>query len=200
MNGLERGTDFEVNTPYADGLKVYLVGGRRVAQAFDGPIDEWTPDYKIFVYDLPGEFHSELKEDQKRCINDQYGTEIRIHENLLKVQHASHNKDPRLSLIPTSFAFQVTRELITMLQDNQRITVLCARWSAETQCGRWERMSFWQHSIRTLNPEEAEFFFVPIYPECYLFRENHRAGKDALKNTNRWFRKVCAVPSIGLHP
>ena len=54
-------------------------------QRYDGPIDEWVPDFKVFVYDLPAEFHSELKRDQKRCVNDQYGTEIMIHENLLKV-------------------------------------------------------------------------------------------------------------------
>ena len=40
--------------------------------------------FKIYIYDLPKEFHSDLKRDQKRCVSDQYGTEIRIHEELLK--------------------------------------------------------------------------------------------------------------------
>jgi hypothetical protein len=50
-----------------------------------------------------------------------------------------------------------------------------------------------QHPVRTLDPEEAEFFYVPIYPECYLFRVNQRAGKDALRNTNRWFRSMLQI-------
>jgi hypothetical protein len=55
------------------------------------------------------------------------------------------------------------------------------------------REGYVQHPVRTLDPEEAEFFFVPIYPECYLFRENQRAGKDALRNTNRWFRSMLQI-------
>ncbi|KAK3270001.1 hypothetical protein CYMTET_21581 [Cymbomonas tetramitiformis] len=90
-------------------------------------------DFKVYVYDLPGEFHSDLKRDQRRCVNDQYGTEIRFHENLL------------------------------------------------------------QSSFRTTNPDEAEFFFVPIYGECFLFRENQLAGKQALANTNRWYRKALSI-------
>lgn len=39
----------------------------------------------MYVYDLPAQFNSELKSSQKRCINDQYGTEIMFHENLLTV-------------------------------------------------------------------------------------------------------------------
>jgi len=60
-------------------------GGVLVAEA---PLEEWQPDFKVFVYDLPSEYHSDLKRDQKRCVNDQYGTEIMIHENLLKVRMA----------------------------------------------------------------------------------------------------------------
>ena len=57
----------------------------------------------VYVYDLPAQFHSQLAKEQRRCIYDQYGTEIRIHETLLR------------------------------------------------------------SPMRTTNPLEAEFFFVPIY-------------------------------------
>jgi len=97
------------------------------------PLEEWRPDYKIYVYDLPAEFNSDLKRDQRRCINDQYGTEIMFHENILK------------------------------------------------------------HEVRTLDPLEAEFFLVPLYGECFLFRENQRAGKEALKITNKWFRRALQI-------
>jgi hypothetical protein len=46
----------------------------------------------VFVYELPAEFNTELKKNQPRCINDQYGTEIMIHENLLKVPAAPFPK------------------------------------------------------------------------------------------------------------
>ena len=58
-------------------------GGVVTAEA---PLEQWLPDYKVFVYELPPEYHSDLKRDQKRCVNDQYGTEILIHENLLTVR------------------------------------------------------------------------------------------------------------------
>lgn len=89
--------------------------------------------FKIFVYDIPAEFHRELKQQQRRCVSDQYGTEIRIHEDLLK------------------------------------------------------------SPIRTLDPAEADFFYVPIYGECFLFRENQQSGKDAMRNTNLWFRKALGI-------
>ena len=89
--------------------------------------------FKIFVYDLPVEFHSELKKQQRRCVSDQYGTEIRIHEDLLK------------------------------------------------------------SPIRTRNPEEADFFYVPIYGECYLFRENQKSSREAMPNTNKWYRKALSI-------
>lgn len=86
--------------------------------------------FKIFVYDLPAEYHSALKKDQPRCISDQYGTEIRIHETILNSPY------------------------------------------------------------RTANPEEAEFFYVPIYGECYLFRANRLLGKAGLEDTNKWYHKA----------
>ena len=89
--------------------------------------------FKIFVYDIPAEFHRELKQQQRRCVSDQYGTESRIHEDLLK------------------------------------------------------------SPIRTLDPAEADFFYVPIYGECFLFRENQQSGKDAMRNTNLWFRKALGI-------
>lgn len=67
------------------------------------------PPRQVYVYDLPAKFNSALKDKQPRCVNDQYGTEIRFHENLLA------------------------------------------------------------SAIRTTNPDEAEFFFVPIYGECNLY-------------------------------
>ena len=80
------------------------------------------------MYDLPARFHTQLAREQRRCISDQYGTEIRIHETLLA------------------------------------------------------------SPMRTLDPTQAEFFFVPIYPECYLFRANQQHGKEGLAMTNRWAR------------
>jgi hypothetical protein len=44
-----------------------------------------------------------------------------------------------------------------------------------------------------MNPLEAEFFFIPLYGECFLFRENQRAGKEALKITNKWFRRALEI-------
>ncbi len=96
--------------------------------------DDFT--FKIYVYDreIPEEFHRRLRKEQSRCVNDQYGTEIRIHEELLK------------------------------------------------------------SPIRTLNPEEADFFYVPIYGECYLFRENSKLGsKEAMPKTNRWYKRALSI-------
>ena len=105
------------------------------SKAADDPfLDDLIPkrgkhDFKIFVYDLKPEFNADLARDQPRCRTDQYGTEIRFHENLL------------------------------------------------------------HHSVLTNDPEEAEFFFVPIYGECYLFRETQNSGtNNAMKVTNLWYR------------
>jgi len=35
---------------------------------------------EVYVYDLPEQFHRQLAKEQRRCLFDQYGTEIRIHE------------------------------------------------------------------------------------------------------------------------
>jgi len=105
------------------------------SKAADDPfLDDLIPkrgihDFKIFVYDLKPEYNVDLVKDQPRCRTDQYGTEIRFHENLL------------------------------------------------------------HHSVLTNDPEEAEFFFVPIYGECYLFRETQKSGtNNAMKVTNLWYR------------
>ena len=105
------------------------------SKAADDPfLDDLIPkrgkhDFKIFVYDLKPEYNTDLARDQPRCRTDQYGTEIRFHENLM------------------------------------------------------------HHAVRTTNPEEAEFFFVPIYGECYLFRETQNSGtNNAMKVTNLWYR------------
>jgi hypothetical protein len=38
---------------------------------------------QVYVYELPEHYNHGLKKSQRRCIDDQYGTEIRIHEELL---------------------------------------------------------------------------------------------------------------------
>eukprot|EP00898_Chlorokybus_atmophyticus_P000450 jgi/Chlat1/1405/Chrsp12S02053 len=40
---------------------------------------------------------------------------------------------------------------------------------------------------------QAEFFFVPIYGECYLFRETQKNGKTAFDNTNVWYKRAMDV-------
>ena len=70
---------------------------------------EASLDIKVWVYSLPQKFHPGLKKERSRCIHDQYGTEIRIHDELLV------------------------------------------------------------SPMRRENLSEAEFFFVPIYGECYIF-------------------------------
>lgn len=109
-------------------------------KAADDPfLDDLVPkngkhDFKIFVYDLKPEYNANLARDQPRCRTDQYGTEIRFHENLL------------------------------------------------------------EHAVLTKNAEEAEFFFVPIYGECYLFRETQNSGtNNAMKVTNLWYREALAT-------
>jgi len=97
------------------------------------------PPFKIYVYELPREYHIQLKKEQGRCITDQYGTEIRIHETLLESRY------------------------------------------------------------RTLDPEEAEFFYVPIYGECYLFRATQTLGKNGLEDTNKWYHRAMDV-IINQHP
>ena len=85
-------------------------------------------DFKVWVYPLPAKFHSGLKEEQGRCVHDQYGTEIRIHEELLA------------------------------------------------------------SPLRTLDPAEAEFFFVPIYGECFIFRAIQQKGsKEGFKEANAFY-------------
>lgn len=84
-------------------------------------------DFKIYVYDLPEEFNSGLKAEQERCVIDQYGTEIRFHEQIL------------------------------------------------------------ESAVHTVEPEEAEFFFVPIYGECHLYQQTALHGKGGLAITNDWY-------------
>ena len=85
-------------------------------------------EFKVWVYPLPAKFHSGLKEERGRCVHDQYGTEIRIHEELLA------------------------------------------------------------SPLRTLDPAEAEFFFVPIYGECFIFRAIQQKGsKEGFKEANAFY-------------
>jgi len=65
---------------------------------------------KIFVYDVPSKFTTDMSRKWKRCSTDQYGTEVFFHEALLAAR-----------------------------------------------------------DVRTTRPEEADFFFVPIYGECFLW-------------------------------
>ena len=67
---------------------------------------------RIFVYDLPRRFNKELSRKYKRCIKDQYGTEVLFYEELVA--------DKNL--------------------------------------------------YRTTNPEIADFYFVPVYGECFLWQ------------------------------
>jgi hypothetical protein len=93
-------------------------------------------DFKVFVHDLPEEYNEAMVRGQRRCLTDQYGTEVRFHRNLL-----------------TS-------------------------------------------AVRTLDPAEADFFFVPIYGECYLFKETQRSGGGpALDNTARWYKSALKILS-----
>eukprot|EP00951_Prasinocladus_malaysianus_P022072 scaffold184069_cov45-Prasinocladus_malaysianus.AAC.1 len=55
--------------------------------------DTKEPSFKVYVYELPAEYHSQLKKDQSRCISDQYGTEIRIHESLLESKYRTMNPE-----------------------------------------------------------------------------------------------------------
>lgn len=138
-----------VQAAAADGINGYAIAGTPLLRAgyesssampefktyspvFD-PSSNNGLDFKVFVYELPDEFHVELKRQQKRCISDQYGTEIRIHEDLLK------------------------------------------------------------SPLRTLDPEEAEFFYVPWYGECFLFREEKRDHKNAISTTNKWFIRAVNI-------
>lgn len=48
---------------------------------------------QVYVYDLPPEYHKDLKKDQPRCITDQYGTEIWIHETLMHSKYHTRNPE-----------------------------------------------------------------------------------------------------------
>ena len=42
--------------------------------------------------------------------------------------------------------------------------------------------------LRTLDPAEAEFFFVPIYGECFIFRAIQQKGsKEGFKEANAFY-------------
>lgn len=73
---------------------------RRVARH----AEEDLPLPKIFVYDVPTKFTTDMSHKWKRCSTDQYGTEVFFHEALVAAR-----------------------------------------------------------DVRTTRPEEADFFFVPIY-------------------------------------
>ncbi|KAK9812939.1 hypothetical protein WJX72_006050 [[Myrmecia] bisecta] len=46
----------------------------------------------------------------------------------------------------------------------------------------------------TRDPAEAEFFLVPLYGECRLFRSIQQMGRDAaFKDTNLWFKRAMAI-------
>jgi hypothetical protein len=93
------------------------------------------------VYELPEQYNHALKRSQRRCIDDQYGTEIRIHEELLKSPIRTLDGD-EVRLAPAS---------------------LFTPPSAICDEGR--------RSIALPFARQAEFYFVPIYGECMLFKE-----------------------------
>lgn len=67
------------------------------------------PTQQVFVYDLPSEFNADLKKKHPRCVGDQYGTEIRFHEQLLariagspspvQISRVSHENLTRISRV-----------------------------------------------------------------------------------------------------
>ncbi|KAK3287380.1 Glycerol kinase [Cymbomonas tetramitiformis] len=116
------------STYFYSSLESLAGAGKRYAPEVMAPYEEL--DFKVYVYDLPAEYNHALKQEQRRCITDQYGTEIRIHEELLR----SH--------------------------------------------------------VLTKDPEEADFFFIPIYGECMLFKEHKINGKKGLANTNKWYLRA----------
>ena len=84
---------------------------------------------KIYVYDVPSKFTTDMSRKWKRCSTDQYGTEVFFHEALTNAR-----------------------------------------------------------DVLTTRPEEADFFFVPIYGECFLWswemlRRENRAKSFEYTNT-----------------
>lgn len=50
--------------------------------------------------------------------------------------------------------------------------------------------------VRTLDPEEADLFFVPAYGECYLYRAAQQLGPQrGLDDANAWFRNLTGILS-----
>ena len=113
------------NKHYFDAIPRYQPGP--TSPAFE-PSSNDGVSFKIFVYNLPPKFHVEMLKKNKRCVTDQYGTEIRIHANIM------------------------------------------------------------QSKMYTLDPLEAEFFYVPVYGECKLFENIATLGaKKGLLETNAWW-------------
>ena len=113
------------NKHYFDAIPRYQPGP--ASPAFE-PSSNDGVSFKIFVYNLPPKFHVEMLKKNKRCVTDQYGTEIRIHANIM------------------------------------------------------------QSKMYTLDPLEAEFFYVPVYGECKLFENIATLGaKKGLQETNAWW-------------
>jgi hypothetical protein len=120
------GNDGEIeNKHYFDAIPKYQAGP---ASPTFQPSSNDGVSFKIFVYNLPPKFHVEMLKKNKRCVTDQYGTEIRIHANIM------------------------------------------------------------QSKMYTLDPLEAEFFYVPVYGECKLFENIATLGaKKGLQETNSWW-------------
>ena len=113
------------NKHYFDAIPRYQPGP--ASPSFEPSSNEGV-SFKIFVYNLPPKFHVEMLKKNKRCVTDQYGTEIRIHANIM------------------------------------------------------------QSKMYTLDPLEAEFFYVPVYGECKLFENIATLGaKKGLQETNAWW-------------
>ena len=113
------------NKHYFDAIRRYQPGP--ASPSFEPSSNEGV-SFKIFVYNLPPKFHVELLKKNKRFVTDQYGTEIRIHANIM------------------------------------------------------------QSKMYTLDPLEAEFFYVPVYGECKLFENIATLGaKKGLQETNAWW-------------
>jgi hypothetical protein len=121
----------EERRDYFDAMKSGEAGP---ASAFVEKTENEGVSFKIFVYNLPPKFHVEMLKKNKRCVTDQYGTEIRIHANIM------------------------------------------------------------QSKMYTIDPLEAEFFYVPVYGECKLFENIATLGaKKGLQETNSWWLEAMTI-------
>ncbi|GAQ87674.1 Exostosin family protein [Klebsormidium nitens] len=106
--------------------------------------------------------------------------EIDAHESALRKPHP-----PELHL-PKVFVYNLPS---TFNRDMARKFSRCSTDQYGTEV--WFHEAFLQSSARTTDPEEADFFFVPIYGECFLwFWEMHKkeGRQKSFDYTNQLFK------------